>query len=119
MIKSHLIISDVANIGHLVVAVNSLFLLWSSVTVLLYPVTGSYVYLLLTIFLGLMFLSSQLGELSLANSLFSSIVLSSPIVLVQIHASHIILGTLILVAVAYVDMMTSDLEVTVDFAVLY
>jgi heme/copper-type cytochrome/quinol oxidase subunit 3 len=45
--------------------------------------------------------------------------LSSPIVLVQIHASHIILGTLILVIVAYVDMLTSDLEVTVDFAVLY
>lgn len=81
--------------------------------------TGSYVYLLLTIFLGLMFLSSQLGELSLANSLFSSIALSSPIVLVQIHASHIILGTMILVAVAYVDMMTGDLETTVDFAVLY
>jgi heme/copper-type cytochrome/quinol oxidase subunit 3 len=114
-----MIVTDTSNIGHLIVAVNSLFLIWSSATALLYPVTGSYAYLLITITLGLLFLSSQLSELSLANSLFSSSVLSIPIVLVQIHASHIILGTLLLCSIAYFDMLTNDLEPTIDFAILY
>jgi heme/copper-type cytochrome/quinol oxidase subunit 3 len=82
-------------------------------------VTGSYAYLLLTITLGLFFLSSQLSELSLANSLFSSSLFSIPIVLVQIHASHIILGTALLCGIAYVDMLSCDLEATIDFAILY
>jgi heme/copper-type cytochrome/quinol oxidase subunit 3 len=87
--------------------------------VLLYPVTGAYPYLILTIVLGLLFLSSQLSELSLANSLFACFSLSIPIVLVQIHASHIILGTLVLISLAYVDVLSADLEASLDFAVLY
>jgi heme/copper-type cytochrome/quinol oxidase subunit 3 len=85
----------------------------------MYPVTGSYPYLILTIVLGVLFLTSQLSELSLANSLFSCYAMSIPIVLVQIHASHIILGTLILVILAYIDVFSADLEASFDLAVLY
>lgn len=90
------ILSDPTVINSAVLVSNTVVLILSTITAIILHITLDNFYMIGTIVLGFCFLSTQLSELAVPHALASTLTLATTISLIQVHASHISLGLIIL-----------------------
>jgi len=110
---------DDSNIGLLVILVNSIYLLASSLLIILIAVSYSGLLIVVTVIISLLFLASQFQELALANCILSALNQSATILLIQIHGSHMLLGTSILIGIVTSDSYTGYEDSLLEFVIVY
>jgi cytochrome c oxidase subunit 3 len=101
------------------VVTNSIYLLLSSLTAILVVILANRFYLFLTLALGLLFIHSQFLELGLFNSLFSTCQISLPLILINIHGSHIVLGSIFILVLLLINPLSGTHDYALELAILY
>jgi heme/copper-type cytochrome/quinol oxidase subunit 3 len=110
---------NLSNISLLIVALNSTVLLGSSVTIVIVSLIGDHRYMIVTIILGMIFVSSQIAELASAASVVATPSLAASMMVIQVHGSHIALGMSILVCTTITGLTDGDSDEIRDIGAAY
>lgn len=81
--------------------------------------SGNLFLFVFTLYLGLLFITNQITELTLPLHLFALGVFSGSLFLVNIHALHITIGSILFLVVLILSFVTMAADMFINFTILY